>query len=431
MAKRILKRPYAELLPLLSTEEFEALKADLLANGQREAVVIDHEGNVLDGHNRYEILGAKTRTQVLNGCANMSPAERKAYALRVNLNRRQLSLTQRRALEREVLIPLANELRDEGKKVREVAKVMGQPKSTIQDWTGNGETNVSGAGHVCPIARPRSDLKIPKVEHPKIAARVEGGETQRSVARDYKASKQRIQQIVKSETKRQAAEAKRKAELKKAGTLDIPCPTIALASWEQWLPEQPDCDLLLTDPPYMTDVEDIGRFAESWLPEALAKVKPTGRAYVCIGAYPDELYAYLSIIPPDHLVLDQVLVWTYRNTLGPAAKDRYNLNWQAVLYYRGVKAGPLDCPSLNEQFAVQDIAAPDGRTNGRHHTWQKPDELARRFVRHATRAGDLVLDPFAGTGTFLVAAFELRRRAIGCERDPKMVKLARKRIQGP
>lgn len=190
---------------------------------------------------------------------------------------------------------------------------------------------------------------------------------------------------------------------------------ISHSRWEDWLPDQPACDLLLTDPPYATDVDDIQSFANAWLPFALGKVKPTGRAYVCIGAYPHELAAYLSIAPPDHMILSQVLVWTYRNTLGPTPKYDYKLNWQAILYYRGVDVPPLDAPEMLEQFSVQDINAPDGRQGDRWHAWQKPDKLAERFIRHATQPGDLILDPFAGTGTHLLAAARLGRRGHGCE----------------
>jgi hypothetical protein len=80
---------------------------------------------------------------------------------------------------------------------------------------------------------------------------------------------------------------------------------------------------LLTDPPYMTDVEDIEGFVHAWLPAALAALKPTGRAYICIAAYPLELAAFTAFAATHEgaLVFDQVLVWTYRNTLArvPAA----------------------------------------------------------------------------------------------------------------
>ena len=202
---------------------------------------------------------------------------------------------------------------------------------------------------------------------------------------------------------------------------------VTLARWEDWLDGQSECDLLLTDPPYSTDIEDIVAFVQSWLPAALAKVRPSGRAYVCIGAYPDELRAYLGTSVPEHLILSQVLVWTYRNTLGPAPKFDYKQNWQAVLYFKGIEASPLDCPEMTEQFSVADINAPDGRMGDRWHAWQKPDQLAERFVRHATKPGDLVLDPFAGTGTFILAAARLGRRAFGCEPDPEVLRMAQER----
>ncbi len=182
-------------------------------------------------------------------------------------------------------------------------------------------------------------------------------------------------------------------------------------------------DMLLTDPPYSTDVPNIEKFS-MWVRYALPKLKPAARAYICIGAYPVELHTYLHELPLDRL---QILVWTYRNTLGPTPKDCYKLNWQAILYLRGPEAAALDCPIMTEQFSVQDINAPDGRQGDRFHAWQKPDELAERFIRHSTKPGDLVVDPFAGTGTFLLAAARLGRKADGCDSDPAMLKIAKER----
>ena len=182
--------------------------------------------------------------------------------------------------------------------------------------------------------------------------------------------------------------------------------------------------LLLTDPPYSTDVPNIEDFAKSWLPNALNFVRDDGFAYIFIGAYPEEMKAYLNIEPPKHLTLCQVLIWTYRNTLGNNPKDRYKQNYQACLFYRGVNAPNLDCPITNEQWAVQDINAPDGRIGDRYHSWQKPLEIAERFIRHSTNAGDTVFDPFACTGTFLLAASKLGRNAYGFEINPTNAEIA-------
>jgi len=184
------------------------------------------------------------------------------------------------------------------------------------------------------------------------------------------------------------------------------------------------CDLLLTDPPYSTDVADIDAFVDSWLYKALEGVKDTGFAYVFIGAYPDEMRAYLSAKTPPHMKLEQVLVWTYKNTLGQNPKDRYKQNWQACLFYRGEHAPALDCPLTNEQWAVQEINAPDGRQGDRYHAWQKPMEIAERFIRHSTKPGAVVFDPFACTGTFLLAAAKLGRKGIGFEIDPENAQIA-------
>ena len=183
-------------------------------------------------------------------------------------------------------------------------------------------------------------------------------------------------------------------------------------------------DLLLTDPPYGTEFDDLGSFVESWLPAALSKLSADGRAYVCIDADPGEIAAYYDAIDPDEFGEVQLLAWTYRNTIGQMPNRRYGRGWQAVLYLAGEDAGALDAPETAEQFSAMDITAPDGRHDGRHHRWQKPDELFERFIRHATDEGDLVVDPFAGSGTALLEAAKLGRHNRGAENDPETVKTA-------
>lgn len=207
-------------------------------------------------------------------------------------------------------------------------------------------------------------------------------------------------------------------------------PTIHLADAIEFMSgfENDSFDLLLTDPPYSTDVDDIEAFARAWLPLALAKVKPTGRAYVCIGAYPAELLAYLSVLAQqDKFMVDAPLIWTYRNTLGVTPKMKYNLNYQVILHLYTAKSRPLDNSITNEMFAVQDINAPDGRLGDRYHTWQKPDELARRLIKHATLPGERILDPFACTGTFPLMAARMERWAEACDLNPDNLQIAQAR----
>lgn len=58
-----------------------------------------------------------------------------------------------------------------------------------------------------------------------------------------------------------------------------------------------------------------------------------------------------------------------------------------------------------------------------------PESLAERCIRIASQPGDLVLDPFVGSGTTALAAARLGRRFAGCELNPEYVELARRRLE--
>jgi len=235
--------------------------------------------------------------------------------------------------------------------------------------------------------------------------------------------------VISGKTSKEAAKKKHRQKEKEAGkAAEIKAAEIKplLYKTDGFLFDPGPVDLLLTDPPYSTDIDDIKAFAPKVL-DLLKYVKQTGRAYIFIGSYPEELAAYLNVPIAGYMKLNQILVWTYRNTLGPSPKNIYKNNWQAILYFTGIDAPPLNCPVLNELFSVQDINAPDGRLGNRYHVWQKPIEIADRFIRHATNAGGIVYDPFAGTGTFLISAAALGRKAIGCEIDQTAISIAESR----
>lgn len=67
-------------------------------------------------------------------------------------------------------------------------------------------------------------------------------------------------------------------------------------------------------------------------------------------------------------------------------------------------------------------------TQNKPHPCSFPDELPRRCIVATTDPGDLVLDPFAGSGTTLVVARQLGRRAIGIEIEERYCEIAAQRL---
>jgi site-specific DNA-methyltransferase (adenine-specific) len=63
------------------------------------------------------------------------------------------------------------------------------------------------------------------------------------------------------------------------------------------------------------------------------------------------------------------------------------------------------------------------------HPTQKPEELLRKIVFASSKPGDLVIDPFLGSGTTAVVAEQLKRRWKGCDLSPEYCRWAANRME--
>jgi len=408
----IIDPEFKDLIPPLSLEEFAELEASCIKEGIRDALITwpQDDGNeiLIDGHNRFEISAKHAGIQF--DVKHYYFSDRNAALIWMVSNqfaRRNLS-----AYDRSVLALKIKPMFAERAKKQQIRKSVSQ-KSVEQK----------------PIDTQKELATIAGVSHDTIhKVEVIENEAPEEVKKQAKSGEMSINQAykaVKAEKKKEEIKQAKEKAAKEVAEQPNP-PEIQIGDSIGYQPDE-KYDLLLTDPPYSTDVDDIGSFAHSWLPNALRYVKDTGFAYVFIGAYPDELRAYLNIAPPENVELTQLLIWTYKNTLGNNPANRYKQNYQACLFYRGVNAPKLNCPQTSEQWAVQEINAPDGRQGDREHAWQKPMEIAERFIRHTTEQGQTVFDPFACTGTFLLAAAKLGRKAYGFEINPENAKIAERR----
>ena len=81
------------------------------------------------------------------------------------------------------------------------------------------------------------------------------------------------------------------------------------------------------------------------------------------------------------------------------------------------------------RYPVSIIEISNANQNNKIHPTQKPVELMAYLIKTYTEEGDLVLDPFIGSGTTAIACLELNRRFIGIEISPEYCKMAEERIQ--
>jgi site-specific DNA-methyltransferase (adenine-specific) len=141
------------------------------------------------------------------------------------------------------------------------------------------------------------------------------------------------------------------------------------------------------------------------------------------------------------------IVWRYN--FGPHQKGKFGLNHQQLLYYVAdsgrftFNADAVRVPSDRQTKYRDKRANPLGRVPGDvwhfprvcgtfkrrvDHACQTPDELLDRIVLAYTNPGDLIIDPFAGSGSAGAAALRHGRRYLGCELSPETAEVARRRL---
>jgi modification methylase len=232
------------------------------------------------------------------------------------------------------------------------------------------------------------------------------------------------------------------------------------------LPEA-SVDLVFADPPYnlqlsgelhrpdnsrvdgveedwdkFADFAEYDRFTRAWLGAAKRLLKPAGALWV-IGTYHNIFRIGAAVQDLGFWILNDV-VWRKSNPMPNFRGRRFTNAHETLLWcandrdarytfnYDAMKA-------LNDELQMRsDWLIPicggserlrDGDGKKAHPT-QKPEGLLHRVLLASSRAGDLVLDPFCGTGTTGAVATRLGRRFIGIERDPGYAALARDRIAG-
>ena len=231
------------------------------------------------------------------------------------------------------------------------------------------------------------------------------------------------------------------------------------------LPEA-SVDLVFADPPYNLQLEgalsrpdqslvdavdeawdkfaDFGEydaFTRAWLTAVRRIMKPAA-TLVVIGSY-HNIFRVGAILQDLGFWILNDIVWRKANPMPNFRGRRFTNAHETMIWaarsadakaytfnYETLKAGNEDCQVRSDWFLPICSGAErlKDETGRKAHPTQKPEALLMRVLLAASNAGDLVLDPFFGSGTTGVAARRLSRAFIGIERDPGYAAAARRRI---
>jgi DNA modification methylase len=208
-------------------------------------------------------------------------------------------------------------------------------------------------------------------------------------------------------------------------------------------------DLLLTDPPYGVSYsakneflnnldegnrnetpieaddrkpEEMRAFWTEVLANACAVVKPGG-VYFSTGPQGGDLFLLLLLAFKDSgWLLKHMLIWVKNNHV--LGRCDFHYKHEPILYGWKPGAGHYFSDEPGGNFSVWPVDKPH---RSEEHPTMKPVALFAKAIMHGSRKGEIVLDPFLGSGTTLIACAETGRACVGVEISPRYCDVIRRR----
>ena len=247
----------------------------------------------------------------------------------------------------------------------------------------------------------------------------------------------------------------------------LPIDRILLGDCLERLGELPDgsVDLVFADPPYNLQLDrellrpnntvvdgvdaawdkflsfaDYDRFCRAWLSECRRVLKPDGALWV-IGSY-HNIFRLGAALQDLGFWVQNDVIWRKINPMPNFRGKRFTNAHETLIWagrdrksrvtfnYAAMKAGNEDV-QMRSDWLFPICSGPERLKDdgGRKaHPTQKPEALLHRILLASTHPGEVVLDPFFGTGTTGAVARRLGRRFIGVERDADYARAAEERI---
>ncbi len=210
-------------------------------------------------------------------------------------------------------------------------------------------------------------------------------------------------------------------------------------SQELWRPNRTRVAAVEEDWDKFASFEEYDQFTRLWLSACRRVMKETGTLWV-IGTY-HNIYRVGAILQDLGFWILNDVIWLKTNPMPNFRGVRFTNAHETLIWAQKTKGAKYTfnhhaMKSLNDDLQMRsDWTLPlcTGkerlRTDGvKVHSTQKPEALLYRVILSSSNPGDVVLDPFFGSGTTGAVAKKLHRNWIGIERDETYIKVAQERI---
>jgi site-specific DNA-methyltransferase (adenine-specific)/modification methylase len=174
--------------------------------------------------------------------------------------------------------------------------------------------------------------------------------------------------------------------------------------------------------------EAYWNFTEEWLKETSRVLKDTGHFVSFIDQNKGGDFARKA--KELGFILRQWLYWKKSNPTPRARRCDFMIALEAMIWLtKTTKSGATFNYQLGQQPNYFEASVPHNEKGDRRfHPTQKPLKVIETLLRYLSNSGDMVLDPFMGSGSIVVACIKTNRRYIGIEKDEKYFNLAKNRI---
>lgn len=428
--------PAADIFPMMTGEDFDALKEDIEQHGLLEPIVLDEDERILDGRNRYracvDLEMDDDSIDFVSYEGEQSPID---FVISLNLKRRHLNESQRAMVGAKAVEIYQAEAATRMKKgTKADPKKKGESRKKAADTVNVSARSV---GNAAKVLKGGSDDLIEQVEAGNLAV-----DSARLIAERPHAEQDEIVALVVSgdaKNLRQAVrmfDEARRVKKSKGKKKPTDC-EVYVGDAREVLPDLKNRSVhcALFDGPYGIETHSTRGGTKDYA---------DGEQYIR-ELYPDifeELRRILTVDGHGYCFAGYDFAWLIRDLLGEAGfyvqrnpiiwvKDNHTMadfakhypNKHEYVWHfkqpKGMKRKLRACiPDV--------IQCP--RENVTTHSAEKPVALCKAFIEQSTDPGEKILDPFVGGGSTLVAAAELGRSAIGIELEEKWADIALSRV---